>query len=208
MAPKPDRKEESRARILASAGRGFRSRGYGGLGVDGLAKEAGVTSGAFYAHFRSKAAAFREAVALGMRDLRLAIDRLRAEGGAGWRQRFIDLYLGERRTCDLAESCALQSLTGEVARADDEARAAYEAELRLVVDSAAAGMQGATAAERRAEAMALLALLAGGVSVARAVRDPAFAEEIAAAVRQAAIRLAGDPPPPPPGSARVPAAAG
>ncbi len=209
MAPKPDRKEESRARILASAGRGFRSRGYGGLGVDGLAKEAGVTSGAFYAHFRSKAAAFREAVALGMRDLRLAIDRLRAEGGAGWRQRFIDLYLGERRTCDLAESCALQSLTGEVARADDEARAAYEAELRLVVDSAAAGMQGATAAERRAEAMALLALLAGGVSVARAVRDPAFAEEIAAAVRQAAIRLAGNPPPlPPSGSTHGPAAAG
>lgn len=207
MAPKPDRKEESRARILASAGRGFRSRGYGGLGVDGLAKEAGVTSGAFYAHFRSKAAAFREAVALGMRDLRLAIDGLRAaEGGAGWRQRFIDLYLGERRTCDLAESCALQSLTGEVARADDEARAAYEAELRLVVDSAAAGMQGATAAERRAEAMALLALLAGGVSVARAVRDPAFAEEIAAAVRQAAIRLAGDPPPPS-GSTHGPAAA-
>lgn len=208
MATKPDRKEESRARILASAGRGFRSRGYGGLGVDGLAKEAGVTSGAFYAHFRSKAAAFREAVALGMRDLRLAIDRLRAEGGAGWRQRFIDLYLGERRTCDLAESCALQSLTGEVARADDEARAAYEAELRLVVDSAAAGMQGATAAERRAEAMALLALLAGGVSVARAVRDPAFAEEIAAAVRQAAIRLAGDPPTPPSGSTHGPAAAG
>lgn len=208
MAPKPDRKEESRARILASAGRGFRSRGYGGLGVDGLAKEAGVTSGAFYAHFRSKAAAFREAVALGMRDLRLAIDRLRAEGGAGWRQRFIDLYLGERRTCDLAESCALQSLTGEVARADDEARAAYEAELRLVLESAAAGMQGATAAERRAEAMALLALLAGGVSVARAVRDPAFAEEIAAAVRQAAIRLAGDPPTPPSGSTHGPAAAG
>lgn len=208
MAPKPDRKEESRARILASAGRGFRSRGYGGLGVDGLAKEAGVTSGAFYAHFRSKAAAFREAVATGMRDLRLAIEGLRAaEAGAGWRQRLIDLYLGERRTCDLAESCALQSLTGEVARADDEARAAYEAELRLVLESAAAGMQGATAAERRAEAMALLALLAGGVSVARAVRDPVFAEEIAAAVRQAAIRLAGDPPTPPSGSTHGPAAA-
>jgi len=88
MPTKADRKEESRARILASAGRGFRSRGYGGLGVDGLAKEAGVTSGAFYAHFTSKAAAFREAVAAGMQDLRLAIEQLRsAEGGPAWRQR-------------------------------------------------------------------------------------------------------------------------
>lgn len=191
MERKAERKEESRARILASAGRGFRSRGYGALGVDGLAKEAGVTSGAFYAHFKSKAEAFREAVAAGMQDLRRAIEHLRAtEGGVAWRRRFIETYLGDRRTCDLAESCALQSLTGEVARADADTRSAYEAELRRVVDAAAEGISGPDSEERRAEAIALLALLAGGVSIARAVRDPAFAAEIAASVQAAALRLA------------------
>ena len=190
MAPRAGRKEESRARILASAGRGFRSRGYGALGVDGLAKEAGVTSGAFYAHFKSKAEAFREAVVAGMEDLRAGIEHLRESAGpAGWRQQFVDFYLGDRRTCDLAESCALQSLTGEVARADDEARAAYEAELQRVIASAAAGMSTGTDAQRRADAIALLALLAGGVSLARAVRDPALSEEIAAAVSRAAAAL-------------------
>jgi len=194
MAPRTGRKEESRARILASAGRGFRTRGYGALGVDGLAKEAGVTSGAFYAHFKSKAEAFREAVVAGMKDLHSGIEQLRESAGpAGWRQKFVDFYLGDRRTCDLAESCALQSLTGEVARADDEARAAYEAELQHVVDAAAAGMSEGADAERRADAIALLALLAGGVSLARAVKNPALSDEIAAAVRRAAAALETSP---------------
>jgi len=201
MAHKAGQKEESRARLLASAGRGFRSRGYGGLGVDGLAKEAGVTSGAFYAHYKSKAAAFREAVVAGMEDLRTSIERMRETLGGGWRQGFIDFYLSERRTCDLADSCALQSLTGEVARADAEAREAYEVELRKVIDATAAGLDSGSTAERQAEATALLALLVGGVSLARAVKDPALSEEIAVSVRQAAARL-GQAPPPPPGNAK------
>ncbi len=188
MAGRAGQKEESRARILASAGRGFRSRGYGGLGVDELAKQAGVTSGAFYAHFKSKSAAFREAVATGMNDLRTGIAAMQ-EAGPEWRQRFINFYLGERRTCDLAESCALQSLTGEVGRADDDVREAYESALQGVIDTAAAGMGSATDSERRGDAIALLALLAGGVSMARAVKDPALSEDIVAAVRRAAARL-------------------
>ena len=188
MAARAVQKEESRVRILASAGRGFRSRGYGGLGVDELARQAGVTSGAFYAHFKSKTVAFREAVAAGMGDLRAGIAAMR-DSGPGWRARFVEFYMGDRRTCDLAESCALQSLTGEVARADDDVREAYGAALEAVIETAAGGMASASDTARRADAIALLALLAGGVSMARAVKDPAMSEEIAAAVRRAAALL-------------------
>lgn len=188
MAHRSGQKEESRARILDAAGRGFRRHGFGGLGVDGLASEAGVTSGAFYAHFKSKAAAFREAVTVGIRSLHDGIEAMRAAKGAGWREAFIEFYLGERRTCALSDSCALQSLSGEVARGDDDVRAAYEVELRQVIDAAAAGLPGVSEQARRDDAIALLALLAGGVSLARAVKDPALAVEIAAAVKQAAMR--------------------
>lgn len=193
MSHKAGKKEESRARILASAGRGFRRYGYGGLGVDGIAKEAGVTSGAFYAHFKSKAVAFREAVIAGLQDLRFGVAHLRETRGADWRRGLIDFYLGERLTCDIDQSCALQSLTGEVARADDDVRQAYEAELREVVAVAAAGVEHGSDAKKRLEAIALLALLAGGVSIARAVMDPGLRDEIAAAVRQAAERMSAAP---------------
>ena len=186
MPPRAGQKEESRARILASAGRGFRSHGFGGLGIDGLARDAGVTSGAFYAHFPSKAAAFQEAVVAGMDALAATIVRLRAEHGAAWGPAFVARYTTERRTCDLADSCALQSLSGEVARADAGSRAGYAAALDRVVAAAAEGMPGHDAWGR---ATALLALLSGGVTMARAVPDPAAADAIAAAVRVAALDL-------------------
>jgi AcrR family transcriptional regulator len=183
------KKEESRARILAGAGRAFRSLGFGGAGVDGLAKESGVTSGAFYAHFESKADAFREAVVAGMRDLSVAIQALQADAGSKWLPRFVEMYLGEKRTCELGESCALQSLTAEVARADGDTRAAYEAELRGVIDAVAEGLDASSRSTRRRTSIAVLALLAGGVSLARAVRDPVFSEEIASAIRHAVLGL-------------------
>ncbi|MEI9885759.1 MAG: TetR/AcrR family transcriptional regulator [Rhizomicrobium sp.] len=185
------KKEETRARILAGAGRAFRSHGYGASGVDRLAQAAGVTSGAFYAHFSSKADAFREAVVAGLQDLESGIRAVRADAHAKWVGRFVAFYLSERRTCDPSESCALQSLTGDVSRADDETRDSYEAELRSVIDAVAEGLDAPSRAARRRESIVLLALLAGGVSLARAVRDPALAEEIAAAVRVASGRIRG-----------------
>ena len=80
----PGHKEKSRARIVDAAGRGFRKSGYGGIGVDGLAREAGVTHGAFYGHFRSKAEAFNAAVVAGLQELRAGIEALRDEYGVGW----------------------------------------------------------------------------------------------------------------------------
>jgi len=188
MAHRPGQKEDSKAKILKSAGRGFRSRGFGGSGVDGLAKDAAVTSGAFYAHFKSKADAFREAVVVGLEDLKNGVEQMRAQLGPRWRKGFIEFYLADRRTCDLADSCALQSLSGEVARADDETRQAYETELRGIIEAVAAGLEGTPKAKRE-EAISLLALLVGSVTLARAVKDPAVSNEIAAAVRKTALAL-------------------
>lgn len=188
MAHRPGQKEESKAKILKSAGRGFRSRGFGGSGVDGLAKDAAVTSGAFYAHFKSKADAFREAVAEGLSDLKHAVVNMRTQRGARWHKEFVDFYLGDRRTCELADSCALQSLSGEVARADDDTREAFETELRGIIDAVAGGLEGTPKAKRE-EAINLLALLVGSVTLARAVKDPAVSSEIAAAARKAALAL-------------------
>jgi TetR/AcrR family transcriptional regulator, transcriptional repressor for nem operon len=188
MAHRPGQKEESKAKILKSAGRGFRSRGFGGSGVDGLAKDAAVTSGAFYAHFKSKADAFREAVVVGMAELKDGVEQMRTQLGPRWRKGFIDFYLGDRRTCELADSCALQSLSGEVARADDDTREAFETELQGIIEAVANGLDGAPKA-RREEAINLLALLVGSVTLARAVKDPATSSEIAAAARKAAQAL-------------------
>ena len=189
----PEHKVEARAKILAAAGRGFRKHGYGGIGVDGLAKEAEVTSGAFYGHFPSKEEAFREVLSKGVAELREGVEALRAEHGARWVGHFVDFYLGHRRVCDLSESCALQSLAADVQRADEPVKATFELEFKKVVQAVAEGLQGGEPDSRKARAEALLSLLSGGVTIARSVNGPGEAEHIAGALREAALAICRPP---------------
>jgi TetR/AcrR family transcriptional regulator, transcriptional repressor for nem operon len=191
MRYRPGHKEEARIRILGAAGRGFRRLGYGGIGIDGLAKEAGLTSGAFYGHFPSKAEAFKAAALAGLVELREGIEHLRVVEGDAWLEKFAEFYMSVRRTCDLGQSCALQSLTPEVARADQDTKAAYEAEMLNVVEAVAEGLRPGTLSERRETAWAILALLSGGVTLARSAEAAAVGTQIAGAVKSAVLGMAG-----------------
>ncbi|GLH75483.1 TetR family transcriptional regulator [Bradyrhizobium sp. SSBR45G] len=191
-----EHKQETKAKVVAAAGRVFRQAGYGGAGIDALTKAAGVTNGAFYGHFKSKSDAFRTAVLSGLDELRQGIAALKASEPKGWLKTFVKFYLGYKRTCDLGESCALPSLSPDVMRADQDTRAAYTAELRLLVSEIAAGLPengglASPAPSREDQAIVLLAMLSGGVTLARAVSDPALSERIAQSVARAAIRLTG-----------------
>ena len=129
-----EQKEEVRNRILQAASRSFKKGGYSGIGVDGLAKEAGVTSGAFYVHFKSKAEAFKASVVEGLEEVQHTLISLKKEHGTKWWTEFASIYMGQKRTCDLNKSCAMQSLTPEVGRFDDEAKMLYENELQKIIE--------------------------------------------------------------------------
>src|SRR5882724_7877074 len=186
MARSNKNEGDARTRLVAAAGRGFRTGGFGGTGVDALAKGAGLTSGAFYAHFDSKAEAFRLVVSDGIATLRNGIAAFQQQHGRAWRDPFVDFYLGERMDVALSEACGLPSFSPDVARADDATRAVYEAELEALVAALAGGFRGANARER---ALALLAVLSGAAAMARAVKDDRARREILAAANSAAKAL-------------------
>ena len=182
---KQGQKKQTRERILEAAGRKFRKDGYSGAGVDGLAKEAGVTSGAFYGHFDSKATAFRESIASGLEQLRGAVEQYQKEHDNLWLDEFAKLYLGEKRTCDLADSCALQSLAPEVGRSDELARSVFQSELVKVANAVASGLPLVDGEPDLDSAWVYLSMLVGGVTLARAIKDEKLGEDIASAVRNA-----------------------
>jgi TetR/AcrR family transcriptional repressor of nem operon len=187
------KRERTKQRMLEAAGRGFRTGGFAGVGVDGLAKAAGLTSGAFYSHFSNKARAFREVLVEGLTTLHDAIeDHQRTHGGA-WADRFAEFYLRDRLAVDLDDSCALATLTSDAARADDETRAAYQTALQSIASSVAQGLAANPRPADLDRAWTLLALCAGGASMARAVKDPDKAREIAAAVEAAVKAVAQTP---------------
>ena len=174
-----EQKEEVRNKILHAASRSFKKGGYGGVGVDGLAKEAGVTSGAFYVHFKSKSEAFKASVVEGLKEVQTAFANLKKEHKDQWWRKLADFYMGQKRTCDLNESCAMQSLTAEVGRFDDEAKVLYETELKKIIDIVSEGYNN----QDKEKALANLAMLVGGVTLARAVKDDELATQIADAVK-------------------------
>jgi AcrR family transcriptional regulator len=184
-------KDETRRRVSEAASRGFRRYGYAGVGVDKLAQDAGVTSGAFYANFGSKSGAFAVALSLGLDEVIEGVPRFQAEHGASWVQSFVEYYLGAAHREDLACGCAMTTLTPEVVRADDAVHQLFEKQMRLIVELVARGLDAADAEQASGRAWALLGVLTGGLTLARAMASQAVGEEVAAAIRAAALQAAG-----------------
>lgn len=185
-----EQKAAARAVIVNAAGRRFRVDGMAGVGIDALAREAGQTSGAIYAHFASKAAVFAAVVDAGLARLRAGMERCRA-AGAGWAKVFARQYLSAPHRDQIADSCLLPSLSADVARGDMALRSAYAGELAIAIETLAEGCPGGTAAERRQQAIALLVLGAGGLLLSRAVPAGSLADEILAAATAAADGVLG-----------------
>ena len=64
MRYSPEHKEQSREKILEAARQLFRSRGFEGASIDQVMHAAGLTRGAFYAHFTSKDDLVRQVLAI------------------------------------------------------------------------------------------------------------------------------------------------
>ncbi len=190
MRHKGVNKAETRQKMIAAASRGFRSKGYAGIGVDGLAKAAGVTSGAFYSHFGSKDAAFDVALTAGLDEVIEAIPNFQKEYGADWVEAFAEYYLGERHRRDLECGCAMATLTPEVVRSNPKVQAAFENKMTQIAHLVSHGLEGSSDEERNAKAWALLSVLIGGINVARAMTGAKVAEEVANATIAAAIEVA------------------
>jgi len=176
-----NRKDETMQRIIDAAGEGIRMHGYGGIGVDGIAKKAGVTSGAIYGSFGSKANVFEATVAKGMNDFVKGITKWKEQNGENWLELFVEWYLSIERIEDICGSCALPGLSVDVYRANGLTQAAYEKQWLIVKDIVATGVLLGTEEQKQDKAMALLALLCGAVTMYRALVDKDSAKAIATA---------------------------
>jgi TetR/AcrR family transcriptional repressor of nem operon len=152
-----------------------------------LLDAAGLTRGGFYAHFRSKVD-LMAAVTAEESDF---VDRLRAAradaaGRSAGVRAVIEGYLDPANRGRVGAGCTLAALTGDVARAPRRVRAAYGDLVRRLAAELLEHVPPELP-DRRARALAAVALCFGGIAIARAVADERLANEVVAACRERAV---------------------
>jgi TetR/AcrR family transcriptional regulator, transcriptional repressor for nem operon len=173
------RAAENRERIIDTASRLFREKGFDGVGVDAIMNGAGLTHGGFYGHFGSKD------------DLAAAAVTRALERSVEKQSRYTTLtdlvseYLSERHCADRANGCAIAALGADLARQRDGVRRGLTEHVRAQLARFTRLLSNGPAARRRKRAIATLAGMVGALTLARAVDDRALSKEILAVARDA-----------------------
>lgn len=179
-----EHKLATRARIIETAGRRLKQDGVDGSGIATLMKDAGLTNGAFYAHFESKDQLVASVVA----------DQVRAQAetfaalppGREGLVQFVQWYLSPDHRDGRDTGCPSAALLDEIVRCNDEAKQAYTDGARDILDEVAVRLSPRKSKAARQTAIGLFAMMVGTLQLARAVSDPEMSDEVlAAGVRNA-----------------------
>jgi len=172
---------QNRERIVETASRLFREKGYDGIGVADLMKSAGLTHGGFYGHFASKEDLLAEAFGKAMEHSAERWRELLADKPADPRAAVAHMYLTAKHRDNPGKGCALAALGPDVSRVGPEVRQAMSDSFQSQLESLAQALPGDPSQQRR-DAIATYAALVGGLVLARSVADKKQSDEILAAV--------------------------
>jgi TetR/AcrR family transcriptional repressor of nem operon len=184
------RKQATRQRILEAAGRRFKQDGIAGAGVAAVMSDAGLTNGAFYAHFASKEDLVANVLADQLRAQRQNFDaQLPAQAGL---EAFIGASLPPQHRDQSADGCPSAALLDEIARRPAATRQVFTDELLNTADDIAARLDPTGAETARGDALTILGLMIGAPQLARALADRDLSHQLLARSREAALKLLED----------------
>jgi TetR/AcrR family transcriptional regulator, transcriptional repressor for nem operon len=167
-------KQAVRARIVDAAAEELRRQGLSGIGIPALMQRAGLTHGAFYAHFPNREALVAEAVrtaAAASFDGPLA-DALPLEQS-------LARYLSPEHLAHPERGCVIAALGGEGARQSAPVRSAFAAAARGLLATIERKLHPRLPSPAPSDqALQLASTMVGAVVLARLVEDPALAQRL------------------------------
>lgn len=172
-------KEASHERIVSVAARAIRRSGYDGTGVADIMKEAGLTHGAFYAHFTSREAMLAEAASRACAEAAAAaagvVASVRPEQALA---SMLGAYLSREHLEQVEMGCPLAALGSETPRQAPEVRRATTRHIKETIDLVARQLPdwGQPGAHERA--LVTVATMVGALLLARAVDEPALSNSL------------------------------
>jgi TetR/AcrR family transcriptional repressor of nem operon len=182
-------KQATRQRIISLAGRRMKNDGIDGSGVATLMADAGLTNGAFYAHFESKDDLVATVVADQLRVQRENVGAL-PPGRTGVEQ-FLRWYLSVEHRDDRQDGCPSAALLDEIVRGTDSTRSAYTDGVLAMADDIAARLAPDDPQSVRSIVLGVFAMMIGTLQLSRALTDPKLADTVLEQGLQNAITALG-----------------
>jgi AcrR family transcriptional regulator len=186
-----DHKQATRRRILEAAGRRFKQEGIDGAGVAAVMSDAGLTNGAFYAHFASKEDLVANVLADQLRAQRQSFDALPPDRGG--LEAFIRSYLSSQHRDEYADGCPSAALLDEITRRPAATKQIYTDELMGVIDDIALRLDPTDPEAAQTHALSLFGLMLGTLQLARALTDRDRSDQLLARGVETATKLLNDP---------------
>lgn len=170
-------KEASHERIVNAAAKAIRRSGYDGTGVADIMKEAGLTHGAFYAHFESREAMLAEAAdRAGAEANALAASIVGSVPSDQALQALMQVYLSKEHCENIETGCPNSALCSEMPRQSPEVRLAATRRIKEMVDLIARQFPDWGQPMAHERALVTMATLVGTLVLARAVDDAALSD--------------------------------
>ncbi|WP_413804659.1 TetR/AcrR family transcriptional regulator [Streptomyces sp. OE57] len=172
-----EHKQATRQRIIETAGRRFKQDGIDGSGISTLMADAGLTNGAFYAHFASKDDLVATAVADQLRTQYANVIEQAAPGVAGLEQ-IVRWYLSPQHRDSPDDGCPSAALLDEIGRCADETKQAYTDGVVAVIDGIAARLAPADPRSVHMKTLSVYAMMVGTLQLSRALADRRLSDEL------------------------------
>ncbi len=171
-----EHKLATRQRIVETAGRRFKRDGIDGSGVATLMKDAGLTNGAFYAHFESKEDLVATAVSEQLRGQREWLTSF--EPGRAGIEAMVRTYLSPEHRDNPEDGCPSAALLDEISRCADPTRQAYTDSVLGIIDDIATRLVPHDPQSVRTTVLSVYALMVGTLQLARALADRRLADDV------------------------------
>jgi len=177
------KKAETHDRIVRAAARAIRERGYAGVSVADVMKDAGLTHGGFYAHFASREAMLEEALDHAAAESMANMNRATAKAAAGQGlEAYVAAYLSDAHLDHAESGCTTAALGSETRLQPPELRKVATRRVKEMADMVARQLPRWGASETHDDALAVMSTLVGAMVIARMVDEP----ELSSAIRRAA----------------------
>ncbi|WP_339530342.1 TetR/AcrR family transcriptional regulator [Pseudomonas mucidolens] len=175
-----DKKAQTRERILQAASAALIQRGPAEPSVGEVMGAAGLTVGGFYAHFESKDALMLEAFQQLLARRRAVIEEMDASlTGEERRALVAAFYLSRKHRDSTEQACPMPATVGEMGRLPDGFREVLSEHIELMA------AQLATRPEETDKALADMALMIGGLILARGLGPGELSDRILRASKSA-----------------------